>query len=158
MDKQHFYGMNCLHKIPFFFGAKRRTGTWAVRVIWTIPLVFFRWSHECNAFRSAPWSRVLSEKLTSFQLVKKFPAFYVTRKFITAFTIARYLSLSWAREIQSVTPHASSWKFILLLSFHLRLCLPSGLLCSDLHTKVLHTPFLFPAMPHVPPISFLSML
>ena len=29
-----------------------------------------------------PWSRVLLEKLTGFQLVKKFPAFYGTRRFI----------------------------------------------------------------------------
>jgi len=36
-----------------------------------------------------PWSRVLLEKLTSLQLVKKFPAFYGTRTFITAFTSAR---------------------------------------------------------------------
>ena len=41
-----------------------------------------------------PWSRVLLEKLTGFQLVKKFPAFYGTRKFITAFTNAHHLSLS----------------------------------------------------------------
>jgi hypothetical protein len=40
-----------------------------------------------------PWSRVLLEKLTGFQLVKKFPAFHGTRRFITAFTSARYLSL-----------------------------------------------------------------
>jgi hypothetical protein len=33
-------------------------------------------------------------KLTGLQLVKKFPAFSITRKFITAFTIARHLSLS----------------------------------------------------------------
>jgi hypothetical protein len=41
-----------------------------------------------------PWSRVLLEKLPGFQLVKKFPAFYGTRKFITAFTSASHLSLS----------------------------------------------------------------
>ena len=40
------------------------------------------------------WSRVLLEKLTGFQLVKKFAAFYGTRKFITAFAGARHLSLS----------------------------------------------------------------
>jgi len=34
-----------------------------------------------------PWSRVLIEKLTGCQLLKKFPAFYGTR-FITAFTLA----------------------------------------------------------------------
>ena len=31
-----------------------------------------------------PWCRVLPEKLTGLQLVKKFPAFYGTRRFITA--------------------------------------------------------------------------
>ena len=41
-----------------------------------------------------PWSRVLLEKLTGFQPVKKFPAFYGNRRFITAFTSARHLSLS----------------------------------------------------------------
>ena len=36
----------------------------------------------------------LLEKPTGSQLVKKFPAFYGTRRFITAFTNARHLSLS----------------------------------------------------------------
>ena len=36
-------------------------------------------------------NRVLLEKLTSFQLVKKFTAFYGTRRFITTFTTARHL-------------------------------------------------------------------
>jgi hypothetical protein len=40
-----------------------------------------------------PWSRVLLEKLTGPQLVKT-PEFYGTRKFITAVTSARHLSLS----------------------------------------------------------------
>ena len=35
-----------------------------------------------------PWSRVLLEKLTGFQLVKKFPAFQETQRLITAFTRA----------------------------------------------------------------------
>jgi hypothetical protein len=39
------------------------------------------------------WNRVL-EKLTGSQLVKKLPAFFGTRRFITAFTSARNLSLS----------------------------------------------------------------
>ena len=39
-------------------------------------------------------STILIEKLTGFQLVKKFPAFYETLRFITAFTSARHLSLS----------------------------------------------------------------
>jgi len=49
-----------------------------------------------------PWSTVLLEKLTGLQPVKKFPTYYGTRKFITAFTSARHLSLSWASSIQSI--------------------------------------------------------
>jgi len=41
-----------------------------------------------------PWSRILLEKLTGFQLVKKFPAFYETRWFITSVTNAHHLPLS----------------------------------------------------------------
>ena len=41
-----------------------------------------------------PWGRVLVEKLTGFQVVKKFSLFYGNRMFITAFPIARRLSLS----------------------------------------------------------------
>ena len=40
------------------------------------------------------WSGVLLEKLTGSAAVKKFPAFYGTRRFITGFTSARHLSLS----------------------------------------------------------------
>jgi len=38
-----------------------------------------------------PHSTVLLEKLTGSQTVKKFPAFYGTRRFITAFTSANHL-------------------------------------------------------------------
>ena len=41
-----------------------------------------------------PWCRVLLEKLTGLQLVKKFPVFHGTRMFITALTIVRQPSLS----------------------------------------------------------------
>ena len=43
-----------------------------------------------------PWSRVRLEKLTGSQLVKKLPAFYGTRRFTTALTRVRHLSLSRA--------------------------------------------------------------
>ena len=41
-----------------------------------------------------PLSRGLLEKLTGFQLIKKFPAFCGTRMFITAIASAHNLSLS----------------------------------------------------------------
>jgi len=86
-----------------------------------------------------PWSRVL-EKLTGLQLVKKFLTFYGTRRFITALTSARHLSLYWASSIQSKHPHPTSRISILILSFHLPLGLPSGLLPSGFPTKTLYTP------------------
>ena len=73
-----------------------------------------------------PWCRVLLEKLTGLQLVKKFPAFHGTRRFITALTSIHHLSLSWASPIQSIYPHPTSWRSILILSTHLCLGLPSG--------------------------------
>ena len=66
-------------------------------------------------------STVLREKLTGFQPVKKFPAFYGTRSFITTFTSACKLSLSWASSIQSKYPHPTSWSSFLILPYHLRL-------------------------------------
>jgi len=49
-----------------------------------------------------PWCRVLLEKLTGLQLVKRFPAFHGIRRFITALTSVHHLSLSWASPIQSI--------------------------------------------------------
>ena len=77
-----------------------------------------------------PWCRVLPEKLTGLQLVKKFPAFHGTRRFITALTSVRHLSQSWASPIQSIYSHPTSWRSILMLSTHLRLGLPGDLLPS----------------------------
>ena len=54
-----------------------------------------------------PRSGVLLEKLTVPQLVKIFPTLYVTRRFTTAFTRARHLSLSWVSSM-----HCNSSKLI----------------------------------------------
>jgi hypothetical protein len=48
------------------------------------------------------WHRVLSEKLKSPQLVKKFYTSCGTRIFITAFASGCYLSLSWSKESAEV--------------------------------------------------------
>ena len=98
----------------------------------------------CTTCLLTPWCRVHLEKLTGLQLVKKFPAFHGTRRFITALTSVRYLPLSWASPIQSIYPHPTSWRSVLILSTHLRLGLPSGLLPSGFPTKTLYTPFSSP--------------
>ena len=84
-----------------------------------------------------PWSIVLLEELTGLQLVKKFPAFHGTQKFITALTSVHHLSLSCANPIQPIYPHPTSWRSILILSTHLCLGLPSGLLPSGFPSKTL---------------------
>ena len=104
-----------------------------------------------------PWCRVLLEKLTGLQLVKKFPAFHGTPRFITALTSVRHLSLSWTSPIQSIYQHPTSCRYILILSTHLRLGLPSGLFPSGFPTKTLHTPSPHPYAPHAQPISFFSI-
>ena len=91
-----------------------------------------------------PWCRVVLEKLTGLQLVRKIPAFHGTRRLITAFTSVRQLSLAWASPIQSIYPHPTFWRSILILSNYLRQSLPSGLLPSGFPTKSQYTPLSSP--------------
>jgi hypothetical protein len=49
---------------------------------------------EITLLLLTPRSRVLLEKLKRPKLLKRYPAFYGTRRFITAFTTARHLSLT----------------------------------------------------------------
>ena len=95
--------------------------------------------HALMAYLLTAWSTVILQMLTGSQLVKKFPAFYETWRFIIAFTSARHLSLSWARSIQSMpssqflTIHRNIIKL-------LRLGHPSGLFPSSFTTKTLYAP------------------
>ena len=98
-----------------------------------------------------PSSRVHLEKLTGSQIVMKFPADYGTRKLTTAFTNAHNLYLSWTRSIQSIPPHHTYWRSILILSSRLSLGLPSGLFPSGFPTKMMYASLL----PHTCYIHFL---
>jgi hypothetical protein len=101
---------------------------------------------DCGLTKQTRWSTALLDKLVVLQLVKKFPAFYGTRRFITLFTTARHVSQSWSRSIQPKFPptYYNSWKYILISSYHPRLGLPSGLFPSGLTTKTLHALSLLP--------------
>jgi len=68
-----------------------------LRQIFVLPTTY------CTTYNSITlWRRVLLEKLTVPELVKKHPIFYGTRRFITAFTTNRHLSPSTPRPIQSM--------------------------------------------------------
>ena len=88
-------------------------------------------------------SRVLPEKPTGPQLVKKFPALYGIPRFNTAFTTARLQSPSWARSIYAM-PHSTLRISLLISSFHLYLGLSSCLLPSDFSAKTLYAPLISP--------------
>ena len=107
------------------------------------------WNH-IKYYLFTPWCWVLLEKLTGLQLVKRFPAFHETRRFITALTSVRHLSLSWASAIQSIYTPPTSWRSILILSAHLRLGLPSKYLLSKIaqHGFAQHA-VIMPPNPHV---------
>jgi hypothetical protein len=75
---------------------------------------------------------------------KNSPHFTEPRRFITALTSVRQLSLSWASPIQSIYTHPTSCRSILILSTHLRLGLPIGLFPYGFPTKTLYTPFSSP--------------
>jgi hypothetical protein len=89
-----------------------------------------------------PWSRVPSWEANWFAASQEIPASYGTRRFLTALTSTRHLSLSWASPIHSSHPHPTSWRSILTLPSHLRLGLPGGLFPSGFPTRTLNTPLL----------------
>ena len=95
---------------------------------------------ERHTYLLTAWCRVLLEKPIGLQLVKKFPAFHGTRRFFTALTNVRHLSLSWASPIQSIYPHPTSWRSFLILTTHLRLVLPISLFPFGFPTKTLYAP------------------
>ena len=89
-----------------------------------------------HTYLFTPWRRVLLKKLIGFQLIKKFPIFYGTRRLITAFTSAPP-PVPILSQLNS-----TSRRSILILSSHPHPGLPSGLLLSGFPTKNTYSPLL----------------
>ena len=68
------------------------------------------------SLRLAILSKVLHEKPTISEPVKKFTAFYGTPTFFTVVTTARYLSLSRARSIRYTPSHFLYLRFTVILT------------------------------------------
>ena len=90
-----------------------------------------------HTYSLTPRCRVLLEQLTGSQTVKKFPAFYGTPRFITAFTSVRHPSLSWASSIKSIPP-SKPWSSKWSLSF--RFPHQNPVYLSLLHTRYIPCP------------------
>ena len=90
------------------------------------------------SMEQSPWEAI------RFSAGQKIPSFYGTHRFFTAFTSAHHLSLSWASVIQSIPPHPTSRRSILILSSHLHLGQPSGIFLTYSPSKTLYTLLLSP--------------
>ena len=132
-DKTHHYKslgvlpltilkLNIASDLSFLFGRSRvQMSVQETAVLTEFSVVSFSPSKQTASFYIltyllSPRSTVLLEKLTGFQLLKKFHAFYVTKRSITAFTIARHLSLSYCLFVFGATtprgpgpPHSRSF-------------------------------------------------
>jgi len=110
-------------------------------------LFFYTYSMEQSPSREA-------DQLSGSQ---ESPRVLGTPRFITAFTSARHLSLSWTTSIQSMPSHSTSWRSILILSspyawvfqvvFFPQVSPPK--LCTHLHSS--------PYVLHAPAISYFSI-
>jgi hypothetical protein len=84
------------------------------------------------------------------QLLKNFQRIFGTVRFITMFRSALHWSLFWARSTQSIPLHSIYPRSIMISSTHLRRCLPSGLLLSEIPICILHVFIFSPFVLHAP--------
>jgi hypothetical protein len=95
-------------------------------------------SYRVREYKLTSRSVTLLEKPPVVQLLKNFPAFYGTRRFITVFARALHWYLNSVISIQFIPLHPASIRYILILFTYLRLDLPSCLFPSCFPTNNLY--------------------
>ena len=95
-------------------------------------------------FRSNSMEQSPSSEANNSQLVKKFPTFSGTGRFITALTTVRHLSPNTGLKKPVRASPSHFLKIVWILSSHLGIGLPSDLLPSGFPTKTVYTQLLAP--------------
>jgi hypothetical protein len=110
--------------------------------------LYLSWSKFCCKF-DISWVELTNSmeqrpswEASGHSASQEIPCLYGTRRFITVFT-TRHSSLSWARWIQSTPFHAIPLRSVIILSYHLWLGFPSGLILSGFPTKTLYAFLIF---------------
>ena len=110
---------------------------------------------QCSDTVTPSWYKSLEQstwQTNSSSTIKKFSAFYGTRRFITMFVTAHHLSLSWDRRSQSAPlPPSYKMHFNIILrseSMPSKCFSPSGFLTETLHA-FLFSPIRATCSPHL---------
>jgi hypothetical protein len=80
----------------------------------------------------------LEKPMVSDLVKEKIPAFYRTRKYIQDFTRCQHRTQSQGTWVQCTHSYAVSWRPILILSNHARLCLPNVVFPSVFSTNIVY--------------------
>jgi len=120
LDIHSFAYHRCYVKSAIYILIRYHRWPWS-RFLWSIQanigMIFEMGQDNCR-LAYLLYGAVLLENLTSSHLVKKFPVFYGTRRFVAPFTCARHLPLSGVSLIQSILPTSH------FLKIHLNIILP----------------------------------
>ena len=132
--------------------------------MWCCELWLFKHEHGCSVkllvfydVILTSWSRVLLEKLTGSAASQEIPRILWNLK--VHYCIHKCPPpVPILSQLHPVSTPPTSWRSILILSSHLRLCLPNGLFpsVSPLEPCAHLSPP--PHAPHAPPTSFFSIL
>jgi len=123
---------------------------YSIATLWWWMVNLFETCRELFTYLLTARSRVLLEKLTGsaasqeiLRILWNPKAHYLTHKCSPPLPI-----LSQLHPVPTTPP--TSWRSVLMLSYHLRLGLPSGLLPSGFPTRTLCTPLPSPHKRHIP--------